>query len=368
MAAKPLQTRLKDVAKACGVHVVTVSSVLNDTGRAGTRVSKETAELIRQTAEKLNYRPNRYAQIIRNRRSGIIGMIQTGSSELTTHHSGLLARAIRRNGYGLLVNNLMWFEEDVEAAFDNMFDAHVEGIILSHPRSWISRKSLDRVQALKIPILAFNGVEMPGLPQIRHDPYSGLHTLASHLISRGKRRIFFLGARKPGTEPSAANGPHQERLRAAKDVIKQHGGAFVDGFQLSSRKKLPKFFIAPLYADREIYRGDMPEVGYDLCRALWKSHCEPDALLCAHDRYALGAIRACFHEGISVPKSISITGYGNESYGAFLGPSLTSLSFGSEADAQLTIDHLVKAIRGEQTLPGKVFANLPGELIVRESS
>lgn len=372
MADIPAQSRLKDIAAACGVHVATVSAVLNASGRAGTRVSPETAEEIRRTAQRLNYRPNRYAQITRNRRSGTIGMIQMGSTELTTLHSAMLASAVRQAGYELVVNNLMWFEKDVDAAFENLFDARVEGILLSHPRAWISQRSLQKANQLKIPILAFNGAEIPGVPQIRHDAYSGFRQLATHLLQRGRKRIYFIGARHPQEGGPGVESPHLERLRAVQHAIAEFGGQVIEDIDPStpschpSPVSLP--FIAPIYSPVDAARSAGPEIAYENVRALIHHGYSPDALLCAHDRHALGALRACVHESVSVPEVIAITGYGNESYGAYLAPSLTTLSFGLESDADLAVSSLIKAVKNEQALPPKVFASLPGELIIRESS
>lgn len=65
---------LRDIAHACGVDTSTVSRVLNN--RMGPRfsVTKEKAERIRETAQRLGYEPNRFAKSLRERRSPLIGV------------------------------------------------------------------------------------------------------------------------------------------------------------------------------------------------------------------------------------------------------------------------------------------------------
>ena len=60
---------IKDGAQAAGVSVTTVSHVLNEVAYA--RVSPETKERVRAAAAQLGYGPNRLAQALRTRRTGI---------------------------------------------------------------------------------------------------------------------------------------------------------------------------------------------------------------------------------------------------------------------------------------------------------
>jgi LacI family transcriptional regulator len=75
---------IKDVALAAGVFVITVSHILNDVAYA--RVSAETRNKVRSAAEQLGYGPNRLAQALRSRRTGMLGPVSEDIA--TTPHPG----------------------------------------------------------------------------------------------------------------------------------------------------------------------------------------------------------------------------------------------------------------------------------------
>src|SRR4051812_7737044 len=56
------RTKIKDVAKAAGVSVATVSMVMNGNGR----ISRPTSEKVRKIARGMDYRPDRVAMALSN--------------------------------------------------------------------------------------------------------------------------------------------------------------------------------------------------------------------------------------------------------------------------------------------------------------
>ena len=78
--AKSRQPTLKDVARAAGVSVTTVSVVLNDR-RDGIRVPDATRRRVHQAAEDLGYRANVLARSLRTQQTRTIGFV---SDEVTT--------------------------------------------------------------------------------------------------------------------------------------------------------------------------------------------------------------------------------------------------------------------------------------------
>jgi len=63
--------KLKDIAKAIGVSISTVSRALKD----HPDVKPETIKAVKQLAESLHYKPDTNALSLRNRKSKIIGFI-----------------------------------------------------------------------------------------------------------------------------------------------------------------------------------------------------------------------------------------------------------------------------------------------------
>ena len=71
---------MKDIAKACGVSVATVSKALNDYSDIG----KPTRERIKETAEKMGYFPNSSARALKTKRTYNLGVLFVDGA-----HSGL---------------------------------------------------------------------------------------------------------------------------------------------------------------------------------------------------------------------------------------------------------------------------------------
>ena len=68
---KSNQLTIKDIAKSLNVSISTVSRALKD----HPDISQETKDLVRNYAEKFNYRPNVLALSLRRQRSYSIGLI-----------------------------------------------------------------------------------------------------------------------------------------------------------------------------------------------------------------------------------------------------------------------------------------------------
>ena len=63
---------MKDIAKAAGVSIQTVSNVIN---KRESQISEETSKRILKLIEELNYKPNKIARSLRRGRTRNIGLV-----------------------------------------------------------------------------------------------------------------------------------------------------------------------------------------------------------------------------------------------------------------------------------------------------
>jgi len=366
--------RLKDIAELAGVHVTTVSSVLSPRANSRIRVGEKTTARIQELAKRLNYRPHWHAQIMRKRKTGLIGLIEFGRSEIHNTRMRDLVRAVRAEGYRALTSNVLWYDDNLEgsgikAAIDFVIGAQVEGVILMTPAARLAPADLYEIQNAGIPCVAFNGVHFPWIPQVRSNVAEGAETLTRHLLSLGRKRLVLVNSWGTPQKDENANWPTLERIAGFTKAIQDAGGTVVDG--LESLRKIPRssesitggLFVStekkPLYSDML--------VGYQLAMELFEAGEYPDALFCSNDQYAAGAYRACFEKGIKIPEQVAIVGFAGESGTRFFCPALTTMDTLAPSNANVVIDMLLELIRQERPINDDIILKTPCEIIIRES-
>lgn len=91
-----------------------------------------------------------------------------------------------------------------------------------------------------------------------------------------------------------------------------------------------------------------------------------DAIATGDDDFALGALRALREHGLSVPADVLVAGYGDQPYGAWLSPSLTSVRLQAQVAAESALSGLLRRIAGDTS--GPLRRHITPELTIRESS
>jgi LacI family transcriptional regulator len=163
--------------------------------------------------------------------------------------------------------------------------------------------------------------------------------LTSHLVENGSRRIAFF------TEPVCSS--NEDRLRGYRKVLIDNGLDF----------------------DRElIFISDQraKKAGTDLAHRLLEKQIPCDAIFCANDWVAYGAMEYLIEHGVRIPEDIAVTGFDDLSIANQTQVSLTTMHQPAEeigrTAAMLLMDRLVNpatAIRREV---------LPSRMVVRASS
>lgn len=122
---------LKDIAKAVGVSVATVSLVLNGKDKNG-RVSKEMSEKILKKAKELNYVPNSLAKGLKMGHSKTIGLIV---ADISNTFFGTLALHIQnyaeKEGYTVVIGNTNEKLEEMQKVITFLNSRQVDGLIIT---------------------------------------------------------------------------------------------------------------------------------------------------------------------------------------------------------------------------------------------
>lgn len=343
---------LRQIARAAGVSVSSASHILN--GRS-VRYSDATRARVESIARRLGYRPNRYAQTMRRRRSGIIGLLQhAGLLQAAVQKANQAAVAVVTAGYEVLNTDVLWRPQGVQMACSSMIDARVEGLLLVDPPASFPPDELRRFRAAGIPIVALGGARFAGVPQVRVDARQGMREIARHLLELGHRHLCLLIPRMPDGGRNADVGwPSIERARGFREA---HARArLVPGPEAIIQAESPNEAMHPYQNGRAAMR--------DLLRRSKLPH----AVLCSNDDWAIGALNACAERRIRVPEDLAITGFDNSMIGEFGMVPLTTFAQPVEAMARRAVEILVRLIRGGRLRSDDHLVRLPGELVVRRS-
>lgn len=312
---------IKDVALAAGVSVTTVSHVLNDAAYA--RVSPETRSKVKTAAEELGYGPNRLAQALRSRRSGILGLVSEDIA--TTPHAGRIIlgadEAARARGYTLMVINTSGAVSSTsrEADVQALLERQVDGILYAtmYHRTVQAPAGLGKVPAILVDAVSPGN----GLASVVPDEYGGARTAVDILLKAGHTRIAFLN----NTEDVPST---HGRLRGFRDALTSAG---LDGG------------AAPVATGSSDARG-----GYEAARRVLTGSSRPSGLFCYNDRMAMGAYRAAAELGLSIPADLSVVGFDDqELIAASLYPGLTTVALPHYAMGAWAAERLVDMVERE---------------------
>jgi LacI family transcriptional regulator len=108
------------------------------------------------------------------------------------------------------------------------------------------------------------------------------------------------------------------------------------------------------------------EWGFDAAQLLVASDARPDAVFCANDLLAFGAIDGARNAGMRVPEDLWVVGYDDIPMATWSGYSLTTVRQDIPRVAELAARLLVERIEGDGGAPRHQF--LEPELVVRAST
>ncbi len=334
------------IAKAANVSRSTVAKVLSNT--ANSRISEEVRSKVLKVAEAMDYRPNRYAQIMRGGKSGLIGIINLGSgSALVQRKVIATAHAVHRAGFHPLVHDALWFADAGENVCRNMIESRVEGVILVNASAAFEQKFLNQLLKAGIPVVSIGGEHLRKIPLIVSDRYWGYHTLTTHLLTLGYRHLAQLSS------PLSSFS-----VKAFTEVLAEKRWGKVKGEVIC---------VQPHKIDREHPSEQAPyRPGQIGMQEILRKKRLPEAILCGNDEWVWGALQVCAEQGIRVPEEVAFTGFEDEPLSAVGLLPLTSIAHPVEAIGDQAVAKVLALIEhGKPPSEEKIL--IKGKLIVRRS-
>ncbi|MFC4601767.1 LacI family DNA-binding transcriptional regulator [Cohnella hongkongensis] len=329
-----MATNIRDVAKAAGVSVATVSKVLN----GYTTVNKQTKEKVLQCVRELQFRPNLAARSLVGRRSMTIGIfLTTGLAHpFFTRILAGMEQALQKRGYDLIyLAQMSWSKE--YSLVRHCQSRNVEGVVVfgfDQGGADFGELIESRIPAVFIDLDIREG----RAGYISSDNLEAAERAVAYLAGLNHRKISYLS----GNEYSYAN---RQRLAGYRAGLAGAGLAWREEY---------------------VTKGDYTrETGYQAMQELLALPEPPTAVVCCSDMSAIGAIDAIRDAGLSVPKEVSVIGFDDIELAGYVRPALTTVRQDMMTIGRRAIELLDELIVDESLAPPEVI--VPTELVVRES-
>jgi len=326
-------TTIRDVAKAAGVSVSTVSRVLNDKDD----VAPETYRKVQTIIKELGYASNLAAKSMRSRRTDVIGLVMPDVVDpFSIQVIKGVNRAIAELDYDLIVYTGGDIRKESSAEHERRYvsllgSSITDGIIVVTPAA------TSFSTASPVIVLDPNNVT-PACPAVIATNRDGALSAIEYLTGLGHRRIGFISGR-PELQSAV------RRLRGYKDGLRRAG--------------------IPLDPDL-IQAGDYSkQTGCACAQRLLNLPDPPTAIFAANDQSAIGAIQAIHQAGLRVPDDVSVVGFDNIPEASYTNPALTTIDQFIEEMGCVATEMLLSLIDGG-SLESNVY-KVPTQLVVRDS-
>jgi LacI family transcriptional regulator len=328
------RVRIADVARLAAVSPTTVSHVLS-----GKRlVNAATRDRVEEAIRELGYRPNRAARQLRTNMSRMVAVIVP---DITNSFYGVLTRGLadRVGGgeYGTYVCNSDGSLERERKFLHDVLDRGVDGIVMAAVNLAVEP---DLAQArITTPVVCV-GADQDELAVdwVSTDDRAGAREATEHLLRRGRRRVAMI---------TGAAGTGSARIQGYGDALRTNGGPVVD---------------------RMLVPGDWTRAGgQEAMRALLALDPRPDAVFCANDLSAIGALDVLHAAGLRVPDDVALVGFDDVDVATMVTPPLTTVRNPAYEIGSSAGELLLSRMNGEYNGAARTV-KLPCRLVERASA
>lgn len=292
---------LSKIANELGVSKATVSFVLNGKAREA-RISEAVEKEILDFCKSVHYVPNIHARKMTGKLISNIGFLVSRTVHVDADNpfsdyninsilGGMIIEAEKHN----CRVSVQMYQKDMDEAkvFDWLRSKEIDGLVcygIALPDNWIEVFKEENRCAVGI------GIEPnPAVSSVNIDNFQASYDLAKYALSRGKRRFMYLS----GIEGSFVSDERQRGFLACM----RENHIDMEAVQIHSAK----------FSEKQAEK---------LIRGI--NLADTDAILCANDDMAIGAILALQEKNIKIPEQIAVGGGDNIVTGRYITPGLTT--------------------------------------------
>ena len=324
---------LGDVARIAGVAPITASRALN----TPSQVSPQVLQRVREAVQRTGYVPNLLAGGLASRRSRLVAaVVPSIAAPVFMETVQALTEALAQQGYQLMLGQSGYADSREDELLEQILGRRPDGLVLTGVMH--SAQGRRRLQASGLPVVEtwdFSPSPLDMLVGFSHEAAAA--AMADHLAARGYRRLAVLG------------GDDARALRRQRGFIER---ARALGCEAVPALALP----APT---------GVPE-GRAGLRQLLEQAPGTQAVFCASDALALGALAEAQSRGLRVPQDLAVAGFGDMPFAASLFPALSTVRIDGTAIGRHAARFIVERAEGRDV--GEKVIDVGFSVIQREST
>lgn len=332
-------TTIKDIAKAAGVSVTTVSRALN----GYSDVSEKTRQKIMNLAKELNYSPNTLARGLVMNKSKTIGLLVSGlnreseKDQITFSVLSGINECASELDYDLVLFNTNSSKQREKTYTQLCRERRVDGAIIQGIKT--DDPYLEDVVNSDIPcVLIDYPIESENVGHVTTDNKLGAKKAVKHLIELGHHKI------------AMVNG-HSKAF-----VSKMRLEGYIEALQEAGIEYKKEWVVNGMFEE---------ETGKEEAKKLLQNYPEITAIFSASDLMALGILEGAREIGRTVPNDLSLVGYDDILLAGYSNPPLTTISQNIFQLGYQAANLLIKMLEG--TLEPHVIT-LGTKLVERQST
>ncbi len=325
---------VRDIARELGVSVATISRALSP----DKVIADKTRSRVMAKAREMGYAPNLFARGLSSQRSGIAALF---ASNITNPFYPEVVVKLTRRLQDVGLHTMLFTSVDdagADAALPLLRQYNPDIVIIL--AASMTPEALNDCVDGHTPVILFNRyIEGARASAVCCDNYEGGYLVATSLAEAGHERPAFISG-----------------LEAASTNIDRRRG-FCDGCA-----------AAGMPAPQIISGGDFNyATGYEGMKSLASGNDRPDAVFCANDIVAIGAMDAARRDlGLSIPRDLSVVGFDDIEMASWPSHELTTVRQPMNAMIECVIAEMNRLNDKGDTASRDQF--LPGRLMVRKSA
>ncbi|MEO9650168.1 MAG: LacI family DNA-binding transcriptional regulator [Roseobacter sp.] len=281
---------ISDVARLANVSTATVSRALQNPELVSQQTRKTVYDVVAQTG----YRANKAAKMLRQNRANTLlvllpdianpffSEILSGIEEVATEHNNTI-----------LIGNTNGEDTRTKDLLGNLRNGRADGALLLNGKLPIAT---DEITSLKLVSISEAISDAP-IPHVGTDSVAASREATQHLIDLGHRRVIHFSGQQGNILTEQRIKGYQEAMQTAG--LEAYSQVIPCGFTLKN--------------------------GQAAATRLLKTNIVPDAIVCASDIAAMGAVSEFKSRGLDIPQDLSIVGFDDIDFSGIFSPPLTTI-------------------------------------------